>query len=101
MPAEPETPQPEMPGAEGTTAASTQNTNEIATVTLYCRAVDLSRVSPSANTELAIAVLQELQKSPLVSAEGTQFEGTIQPDEQTGTYTFGISLKLKRPMRIY
>jgi len=100
-PDEPETPVPGMPSIDQTAAAGTQNTNEIATVTLYCRAVDLSRVSPSANTELAIAVLQELQRSPLVSAEGTQFEGAIQPDEQTGTYTFGINLKLKRPMRIY
>ena len=100
-PAEPETPFPGVPGIDETAAAGTQNTNEIATVTLHCRAVDLSRVSPSANTELAIAVLQELQRSPLVSADGTQFEGAIQPDEQTGTYTFGINLKLKRPMRIY
>ncbi|MCS7090835.1 MAG: type IV pilus assembly protein PilM [Verrucomicrobiota bacterium] len=101
--AEPEN--PEMPAtgmADATTStAQTTNTNEIATVTLYCRAVDLSRVSPSANTELAIAVLRELQQSPMVNPEGTQFEGTIQPDEQTGTYTFGINVKLRKPLRIF
>lgn len=113
-PANPEAPpataEPENPEAPGgvpgvadttTTTAQTGDTNLIATVTLQCRAVDLSRVSPSANTELAIAVLRELQQSPMVSSEGTQFEGTIQPDEQTGTYTFGITLKLRKPIRIY
>lgn len=101
--AEPENPEfpPSTPDAMGTTTAQAGNTNEIATVTLHCRAVDLSRVSPAANTELAIAVLRELQKSPLVNPEGTQFEGTIRPDEQTGTYTFGINVKLRRPLRIY
>lgn len=108
-PAEPENPEfitstpgmPGMPGMPDATSTQAGDTNEISTVTLHLRAVDLSRVSPSANTELAIAVLRELQQSPMVNAEGTQFEGTIQPDEQTGTYTFGISLKLKKPIRIY
>jgi len=105
-PAEPENPEfitstPAVPGMPGAASTQAGDTNEISTVTLHCRAVDLSRVSPSANTELAIAVLRELQQSPMVNAEGTQFEGTIQPDEQTGTYTFGISLKLKKPIRIY
>jgi len=105
-PAEPENPEfttstPGVPGMPGASSTQAGDTNEISTVTLHCRAVDLSRVSPSANTELAIAVLRELQQSPMVNAEGTQFEGTIQPDEQTGTYTFGISLKLKKPIRIY
>jgi hypothetical protein len=46
-------------------------------------------------------VLKDLQSCPQVDAEGTQFEGTIFPDEQTGTFTFGITLKLKRPLKLY
>ncbi len=93
-----------VPGAEGVPGAPASepaNTNEVATATLVCRAVDLTRVSAAANTELAFAVLKDLQGCPQVDAEGTQFEGTIFPDEQTGTFTFGITLKLKRPLKLY
>lgn len=90
-----------MPGMEGQPGAPPQNTNEVATVRLLFRAVNLTPVAPAANTELAFAVLKELQASPLADPAETQFEGNLNLDEPTGTFTFGIKLKLKRPLKIY
>jgi type IV pilus assembly protein PilM len=91
------------PGDPAATAAAAApaSTNEVATVRLLCRGVDLTRVSAPANTELAFAVLKELQSCAWLDAEGTQFEGTITVDEATGTFTFGVNLKLKRPLKLY
>ena len=109
-PAVPAEQPPGMPPAEGATAAGAegaapaepQNTNEIAKVTLFCRGVDLTRVSAAANTELAFAVLKELQACPWFDAEGTKFDDRpLLVDEQTGTFTFGITLKLKRPLKLF
>jgi hypothetical protein len=96
-------PQPNPDGTmpEATPGATAVNTNEVATVTVVCRGVDLTPVSASANTELAFAVLKELQNSPLLDAEGTQFEGSINLDPADGTFTFGITLKLKKPLVLY
>jgi type IV pilus assembly protein PilM len=68
-----------------------------ATFTLTFRAVSLTSVSASANTDIAFAVLNGLKSSPLFDAE---FTGNINPDEPPGTYTFGIVLKLKRPLKL-
>ncbi|HEY9175684.1 MAG TPA: type IV pilus assembly protein PilM [Verrucomicrobiae bacterium] len=90
------------PGTEGAAPAEPQNTNEVAKVTLFCRGVDLTRVSAAANTELAFAVLKELQTCPWFDAEGTKFDDRpLLVDEQTGTFTFGITLKLKRPLKLF
>jgi hypothetical protein len=90
-----------MPGMEGVPAAPARNTNEVATVKLLFRAINLTPVAPAANTELAFAVLRELQASPHADPAETQFEGNLNPDDQTGTFTFGIQFKLKRPLKIY
>jgi type IV pilus assembly protein PilM len=71
-----------------------------ATFTLTFRAVSLTSlpsVAASANTDIAFAVLNGLKSSPLFDAE---FTGNINPDEPPGTYTFGIVLKLKRPLKL-
>jgi hypothetical protein len=65
------------------------------------RAVNLTSFAAAANTELAFAVLKELQALPLADSAETQFEGTLVPDDQTDTFTFGINLKLKHPLKIY
>jgi hypothetical protein len=90
-----------IPGMEGVPAAPARNTNEVATVKLLFRAINLTPVAPAANTELAFAVLRELQASPHADPAETQFEGNLNPDDQTGTFTFGIQFKLKRPLKIY
>jgi hypothetical protein len=75
------------------------NTNELAVISITYRAVSLSAISPSANTETAFAVLNELKSSPLFDAEQTQFNGNISADEPPGTFTFGVNVKLKNPLK--
>lgn len=76
------------------------NSDEIATVSLLFRAVSLTRVAPSANTDIAYLLLDELKASPWFEAKGTQFSTEIIPDEATGTFTFGITLALKQPLKL-
>jgi type IV pilus assembly protein PilM len=80
-----------------------KNTNEVATITLLCRGVNLTSVSADANKVIAFAVLNELKACPLFDAEGTKFDEQQQYllDETTGTFTFGLTVKLKQPLRIY
>ena len=63
-----------------------------------CRAVDRSKVSPTAKDTLAYAVYQQATNSPLISASGTTLGG-INDDPATQTFTFGLNMKLKRPFR--
>lgn len=96
---------PPVPGAEAvpgaTAVASTPaSTNEISKVTVTFRAISLTKSSPSANTETAFAVLNELRNSPLFDPKETEFSGNISPDEPPGTFTFPVSIKLKRPLKL-
>jgi type IV pilus assembly protein PilM len=83
-------------------AAATQpaNTNEIATIAITCRAVSLAGVSPTADTDIAFAVLNELKSSPMFDPEGTQFSGGMSAVEPPGTFTFPITIKFKRPLKL-
>ena len=76
--------------------------NEITAINLTCRAVSLSAVSPSANKDIAYAVQGELKASPLFVPEQTDFlgGGNISADEPPGTFTFGMTAKLKRPLKL-
>jgi hypothetical protein len=70
--------------------------NQTSTVTLICRAVNLSNVDPSANSEIAYAVENELKTSPFFDPKATQLTGQITPDEANGTFTFGITVALQK-----
>lgn len=99
MPMDPNNPM--APDATGMAAGTTANTNEISTVTITFRAISLTRVSPSANTETAFAVLNEIRNSPLFDpGKDTDFTGNISNEEPPGTFTFSIKAKLKRPMKL-
>ena len=74
--------------------------NEIASVTLMFRAISLTYIAPSANTDIAYALLDELKTSPLFDPNTTQFSTEIIPDDTTGTFTFGISATLKQPLKL-
>jgi hypothetical protein len=95
-----------MPGdqasADGT--RSKGNTNEIATITMTFRAVSLKNVSGQADADKGIAytVLQELQGSPLFDSDPkeTRTEGDVSNDEQSGTFTFTLVARLKRPFKL-
>jgi hypothetical protein len=49
---------------------------------------------------MAFAVLNELKASPYFDADETQFAGNIGNPEPPGTFTFPVSLKLKRPLKL-
>jgi len=77
-------------------------TNEL-TITINFRAVSLTKVSgqPEADKAIAYSVLQELQDDPLFDKDGTSFsDAGVASDEQTGTFTFGVIAKLKRPLKL-
>ena len=83
-------PKPKTPGA----------TNEVTLVTVTFRAVSLTSVQPEANKRIAFAVLTELQNSPLFDRDKTEFVGTISSDEPPGTFTFPVTLALKRTLKL-
>ncbi len=81
--------------APGATAAG----NEIATINLICKGVNLDRIAPTANKELAYTLEEEIKKSK-VFAEGTAL-GDIQIDPTAPlTFNFKLTVKLKRPFKL-
>jgi type IV pilus assembly protein PilM len=76
------------------------SSNRGGVINLVCRAVSLSNVDPSANTGIAYALQKELQVSPYFDPKATQLSGEISVDDVTGTFTFGISVMLKKPLKL-
>jgi type IV pilus assembly protein PilM len=77
-------------GAFGTT----QTTN---TISLIYRAVSLQNLDPSANSDIAYAVQNELQACKSFDPKGTALQGNISPDDPDGTFTFGVNVTLANP----
>ncbi len=70
-------------------------------LTLTCRAVNLSSIDPSANSEIAYAVESELKNSTnYFDPKTTQLTGQITPDDLTGTFTFGVTVTLLNPLKL-
>jgi len=83
-------PAPGVPGTPGS----------INTITLTCRAVNLSNVDPSANSEIAFAVWDEIKKCPIFDPKATQLSGQISPVEANDTFTFGLTVVLQNPLQL-
>jgi hypothetical protein len=69
-------------------------------INLICRGVSLSAVNPSANVDIAYTLEAELKADPMVDPVGTKLQPQINVDETTGTFTFGIVLALKQPLKM-
>ena len=69
-------------------------------INLTCRAVDLSGIDPSANSEIAYTVEKELQACPIFDPKTTQLTGQITPDGTSGTFTFGVTVMLQNPLKL-
>jgi len=84
-------------------AADASGTAEAApgsVISLVCRAVDLTSVDPSANSEIAYAVENQLKSSTnYFKPEGTALTGQITPDVN-GTFTFGVTVTLLNPLKL-
>jgi len=88
------------PAAANGNGAPLPNQGQIDTITLVCRAVNLSGVDPSANNDIAYAVENELRASALFDPKTTQLSGQITTDEANGTFTFGVTITLKTPLKL-
>ena len=72
---------------------------------MTCRGVNLNNFSPTANTELAFTLERELKASTNYFVSGTnettQLTGKMVDDvNATNTFTFEVTLKLKRPIKL-
>jgi type IV pilus assembly protein PilM len=100
------------PAPDGTTAGTAggavgpaMNTNQMQFISVICRAVMVSRIVPGTtvpDTEIVYAVQNELQNnSPLFDPKETKLTGNMTPpDEATGTFSFGLTIALKRPLKL-
>ncbi|MGA3163063.1 MAG: type IV pilus assembly protein PilM [Verrucomicrobiota bacterium] len=91
------TPNPEE--TQSATNAPGQTGQEVV-ITLVCRAMSLSSVDPSANSDIAYALQNELQASPYFDPKTTQLTGEIKADDASGTFTFGVLVALKNPLNL-
>jgi len=92
-------------GEDTTKAKAAPNTNQIDQINLTCRGVNLNNFSPTANTELAFTLERELKASTNYFVSGTnettQLTGKMVDDANaTNTFTFEVTLKLKRPIKL-
>ena len=73
---------------------------EICKVLLLCRAVDMTSLAAAANGGIAYAVNAEIgTRTNFFDATNTVLSGTLSPDPATSTFTFEITVKLKRPVK--
>ncbi len=82
-------PQPIQPGQEASANI----------VTFVCRAVNLTSIDPSANSEIAYAVENEIKNSPLIDPKATTLVGNIVPDDSNGTFTFTLNVTPLNPLK--
>jgi hypothetical protein len=69
---------------------------------MVCRGVDITAASgkPSADTDLMFDLEQALKASSFLDSTNTALVGDNVPDPNTGTFTFGVTLKLKHPLKM-
>jgi type IV pilus assembly protein PilM len=91
-PAPAPTPDATQPGQPGEANASTNS------ITLVCRAVSLTSVDSSANSEIAFTVQAEIKKSPMVDPKATSLGSNISPDDPNGTFTFTVTVTPSNPL---
>jgi hypothetical protein len=92
-----------VPGADNTGALPTlapAETNQISTIRIVCRAVDLSSVTPEANPTIISMLETELKASPTFESNGVHVVSNIIPDETTKTFTISFLLTLKNPLKL-
>ncbi|HTQ51103.1 MAG TPA: pilus assembly protein PilM, partial [Candidatus Acidoferrales bacterium] len=87
------TPDQPPPGSD-----ASGNTNAI---TLICRAVNLTAVDPSAQSEIAFEVEREFKSATnYFDPKITQLTGQMTTDDANGTFTFGLTVGLVKPLEL-
>jgi type IV pilus assembly protein PilM len=99
----PVAPEVPAPGAAPTTASTGAKAGTNATFMVTFRAVSMTRVSnkPEANKAVAYAVVDEIRGSPFFVSDPDQTKFAADPgnEEPPGTFTFGVTVALKRPLK--
>lgn len=90
----------EAPPTPGSEMAGQPTAPTNAPIVMVCRGVSLSQIKSSANSDIAFAVQNQLQASPMFDPQGTRLGPQITPDEASGTFTFTVTLALKRPLKL-
>ena len=94
-------------GAPATPSRSTKSaskksgaTNEISTIDITVRAVNLSGFRPNANSELAYDLERELKASPLFDESETLLSGSLDVvDENSPSFSFPVKVTLRRSIK--
>ena len=76
------------------------STNEVSEVSLVFRAVNLANLSPTNNLHITASVEQELRANPLFDPENTRLGKQPTPEEGSPTFTFELTLGLKKPIKL-
>jgi type IV pilus assembly protein PilM len=79
------------------------NTNQVQYISLTCRAVIPSVVSPGTaipESAIAFAVENELKNSAYFDPTNTALTGVLTRDDASGTFSFGVTLSLKKPLKL-
>jgi len=87
-------------GASGQATEGSLAGGEVCKILLLCRAVDMTSLAAAANGGIAYAVNAEIgARTNYFDATGTALSGTLSPDAATYTFTFEVTVKLKRPVK--
>jgi type IV pilus assembly protein PilM len=91
-------------GGARTSAAGGGSTNQIDTILLTCRSVNLRQIKDDANTVLAEGLAEELRsRTNYFNSEVTNTKVTgelVGGDSTNLTFTFQVTVKLARPMKL-
>lgn len=86
--------------AAAATPTSVGGSGAIHFLNLNCRALSLTKHSPSANSEFVLALQHQFQTNALFVAEGTSLTNRIEQVEATNhTFGFAVTLQLKQPIQ--
>jgi hypothetical protein len=87
------------PAANGTPPAAAPN--PASTITLICRAVNLSSVdSFGEQPKLPMRFSKRFRRIRFLIPKRRSSRGDITPDEASGTFTFGITVTLQNPLNL-
>jgi type IV pilus assembly protein PilM len=88
---------PVDPNADPNAATPEESTNQVAIINVIFRGVNLKE-PPSANSDLAFVLENELKQCGYFDPTNTALTGQIKVEE--ATFTFGATLKLKQPLKL-
>jgi len=84
----------------GSRATPEASGTQARTITLICRAVDLSGVDSAANNEIVYAVERELKSSPMFDPKTVQSSAQISAVDANSTFTFSITVAPQNPLKL-